>query len=80
MGPCGWRALSESMPVNNCCECRYWEEADIPELDGLAICIKRSLTIADGGVVVRTRGDDSCDKFRPLTVDNLFQTRQGHRQ
>jgi hypothetical protein len=65
-----------------CVECRFWEEETADDnTDGLAICLKRTCaTLGSNVVVVRTRGDDSCDKFRPLTVDNLLQTRQGHRQ
>lgn len=55
--------------MNNCVACRYWEQSDLDLDDGTAICLKQTEATMDRPgrlVVLRTRGDESCELFKPL--------------
>lgn len=55
--------------MNNCVACRYWESDDLDTDDGTAICLKQTEATMNAPsrlVVIRTRGDDTCEMFRQL--------------
>lgn len=60
-----------------CVECRFWsEETAEDNIDGRAICLKLTEETMVGPVkrlcIIRTRGDHTCEFFKPMTVEQLM--------
>ena len=67
--------------MSHCVECRFWESSDMDSSDGLAICLKLTteavLSAPNDGktrklCIIRTRGDHTCEFFKPMTVEQLM--------
>ena len=63
--------------MSHCVGCLFWQSDTTEDnQEGRAICLKLTEATMNGGMqrlcIIRTRGDHSCEFFKPLTVENIL--------